>query len=46
MTPAEFRDYRKALGLTQTELAQVVGYGAQTLISEIENPAHSERGRA
>ena len=36
MTPAEFRAARESLGLTQGQLAQAMGYGSQTRISEIE----------
>ena len=39
MTPAQFQAHRKALGLTQAQLAQVMGYGSQTGISEIEGRA-------
>jgi len=45
MTPAEFRDARRSLGLTQRQAAEVLGYGAQTRIAEIEagrrNPGES-----
>lgn len=37
MTPQQFKDARKSLGLTGSELAAVMGYGAQSRISEIEN---------
>ena len=37
MTPAEFKQARQSLGLTQTQAAQVLGYGNATRISEIEN---------
>jgi transcriptional regulator with XRE-family HTH domain len=37
MTPAEFKQARQMLGLSQAELAAVMGYGAQTRISEIES---------
>ena len=47
MDPAEFRAIRKDLGLTQTELAAVMGYSSQPVISAIENggsvPALPER---
>ena len=38
MTPTEFRELRRKLGLTQTQLAAVMGYGVagQSRISEIE----------
>ena len=39
MTPAEFQAHRKALGLTQAQLAQVMGYRGQAGISEIESRA-------
>ena len=41
MTPAEFATYRKALGLSQSQAAAVLGYGAATRISEIETGARS-----
>lgn len=36
MTPAELREARLTLGLTQAQLASVMGYGATIRISEIE----------
>jgi transcriptional regulator with XRE-family HTH domain len=37
MTPADFRTARKSLGLTQTELAVVLGYSdGQARVSQIE----------
>ena len=36
MTPADFSTYRKALGLSQSQAAEVLGYGSNTRISEIE----------
>ena len=39
MTPAQFQAHRKALGLTQAQLAQVMGYRGQAGISEIESRA-------
>lgn len=41
MTPAEFRDARKTLGLTQAELSAVLGYGDKARISEIERGARA-----
>jgi len=47
MTSTEFRTARKQLGLTQAELAAVMGYHAQPAISDIENggtvPAQAAR---
>ena len=49
MTPAEFRELRHKLGLNQTQLAAVMGYGSagQSRISELEGgetvPAKAER---
>ena len=47
MPPAEFRNLRRKLGLTQDQLAIVMGYGNQSRISEVEGgetvPARSER---
>ena len=40
MTAAEFRQLRKSVGLTQTELGSVFGYGSaagQVVVSEYEN---------
>ena len=37
MTPAEFKQARQSLGLTQTQAATLLGYGNATRISEIEN---------
>lgn len=36
MTPAEFRAIRQKLGLTQAELAALLGYGTPLRISEFE----------
>jgi transcriptional regulator with XRE-family HTH domain len=36
MTPQEFKEARKALGLTQSQMATVLGYGAQSRISDVE----------
>ena len=36
MTPADFAAARKRLGLTQAQLAAVMGYGNKARISEIE----------
>jgi len=45
MTPEEFRAARVQLGLTQAELARVLGYGKPIRVSEIErgirNPSQS-----
>jgi len=37
MTPAQFKEAREKLGLTQTQAANMLGYGAYTRISEIES---------
>lgn len=37
MTPTEFKAIRKAMGLTQAQLAARMAYGSATRISEIEN---------
>lgn len=36
MTPAEFREARQALGLTQTQLARVLRYSTSKPVSQIE----------
>ena len=38
MTPAEFRELRHKLGLNQTQLGKIMGYGVagQSRISEVE----------
>lgn len=45
MTPDDFRRARKSLGLTQSQAAALLGYGAQARISDIErgveNPSKS-----
>jgi transcriptional regulator with XRE-family HTH domain len=45
MTPADFRAARLSLGLTQAQLAAVMGYSGQSRIAEIEtgarNPSHA-----
>ena len=38
MTPAAFRAGRNALGLTQKQLAMLMGYGCKQRITEIERP--------
>ena len=37
MTPTELKQARKTLGLTPQQMADMLGYGAKTRISEIEN---------
>jgi DNA-binding transcriptional regulator YiaG len=37
MDPTEIRAQRKGLGLTQSQMAHVMGYGDRTRITEIEN---------
>ncbi|MER9336021.1 hypothetical protein NKJ06_18860 [Mesorhizobium sp. M0293] len=39
MTPTKFRDIRKALGLTQAQLAEVLGYGHAVRVAEFEGIA-------
>jgi transcriptional regulator with XRE-family HTH domain len=41
MSKEEFRSIRKQLDLTQTELAEKMGYSAKTRISEKENGKRS-----
>lgn len=36
MTPDDFRDARKTLGLTQAQLSALLGYHAKTRVSAIE----------
>ena len=36
MTPAELKQARQTLGLDQVDAARLLGYGAQTRVSEIE----------
>ena len=36
MTPAEIKAAREALGLTQAQIAPLLGYGSQSRIAEIE----------
>ena len=37
MTPSEIKQARQSLGLDQSEMAAMLGLGAPTRISEIEN---------
>ena len=46
MTPAEFRQARVKLGLTQSQLAPLLGYGRGLRISEIERGAHEPSAAA
>ncbi len=39
MTPGHFRVGRRALNITQAELAEVMGYSSQSAVSAIENAA-------
>ena len=41
MTAAEFKQARHTLGLTALQAANMLGYGAATRISEIENGKRS-----
>jgi len=36
MTPATFKQARQSLGLTQSQIAPLLGYGDKTRISELE----------
>ena len=36
MTPSELKQSRQSLGLTQAQLAPLLGYGDKTRISELE----------
>ena len=37
MTPAQFKQARKSLGLGPVQAARLLGYGSRSRISEIEN---------
>lgn len=37
MTPAEIKQARQSLGLSQVDAARLLGYGSKSRISEIEN---------
>lgn len=37
MTPAEIKQARQSLGLSQIDAARLLGYGSQSRISEIES---------
>lgn len=37
MTPAEFKEARKTLGLTAAELARIMGYGDRSRVFNIES---------
>jgi transcriptional regulator with XRE-family HTH domain len=37
MKPNEIKKIRKSAGMTQSQLAEYLGYGSQTRISEIEH---------
>jgi transcriptional regulator with XRE-family HTH domain len=39
MTPTQFREARQSLGLTQSDIAPMIGLGAASRVSEIENGA-------
>ncbi len=41
MTPAEFRAARQSLGLTQHQMARLIGLGSFRRVSEIENGARA-----
>jgi transcriptional regulator with XRE-family HTH domain len=45
LTPTQFREARRKLGLTQTQAACLLGYGNRVRISEIEN-GHEKPGAA
>lgn len=36
MSPKEFKEIRKRLGMTQAQLADILGYGARVRLSEFE----------
>lgn len=36
VTGSEFKAARESLGLTQTQLAKLIGYGSQSRIAEVE----------
>ncbi len=42
MTPEQFRAHRLALGLTQQQLADLMGYSRQSTISAIEKRGPTE----
>lgn len=44
MTPQEIKDARKALGLTQAQLAQVMGMNGASYVSRLENGAQQMGG--
>lgn len=46
MTPDEFRDIRMLLGLTQAELAAVLGYAHRNGVAILESPASGRRASA
>lgn len=41
MSREEFKELRKRLGMTQADLAEALGYGARTRISELESGARA-----
>lgn len=41
MTPAEIKQARQSLGLTQAQLAAALGYGAAVRVSELERGART-----
>lgn len=41
MTPAEIKQARQTLGLTQSQIAPLLGYGASTRITELESGART-----
>lgn len=46
MTPEEIRAARKTLGLDQSQMAAMLGYGAKARISEIERGVRQPSGSA
>jgi transcriptional regulator with XRE-family HTH domain len=46
MTPDEFKDIRMLLGLTQAELARVLGYAHRNGVAILENAASGRRASA
>ena len=46
MTPDQVKQARKTLRLNQAQMAQMLGYGAQARVSDVERGAHPlDRGK-
>lgn len=41
MTPAEIREARQTLGLTQPQIAPLLGYGSKSRVAELESGARN-----